>query len=62
MTHFKAAINEAIDDNLVKYEEHPFKGYTMPQSDPRQMDITVEEFQNTRLISESRILDLHKIM
>ncbi len=48
MTHFKAAINEAIDDNFVKYEDHPFKGYTMPQSDPRHMDITVEEFQKIK--------------
>ena len=53
MTHFKAAINEAIDDNLVKYEEHPFKGYTMPQSDLRQMDITVEEFQRIRDLKAS---------
>ena len=48
MTRLKAAINEAIDDNIVKYEDHPFKGYTMPQSNPRQMDITVEEFQRIR--------------
>lgn len=48
MTRFKAAINEAIDDNFVKYEDHPFKGYTMPQSDARQMDITVEEFRRIR--------------
>ena len=53
MTRFKAAINEAIDDNFVKYEDHPFKGYTMPQSSPRQMDITVEEFQKIRNLKVS---------
>ena len=53
MTRFKAAINEAIDDNFVKYEDHPFKGYTMPQSTPRQMDITVEEFQRIRNLKAS---------
>lgn len=44
MTHFKAAINEAIDNNLVKYDENPFKSYTMPRSEPRLMDITPEQF------------------
>ena len=53
MTAFKAAINEAIDDGFVKYEDHPFKGYKMPQSTPRQMDITVSEFQRIRDMKEN---------
>ena len=53
MTAFKAAINEAIDDGFVKYEDHPFKGYKMPQSAPRQMDITVAEFQRIRDLKEN---------
>ena len=53
MTAFKAAINEAIDDGFVKYEDHPFKGYKMPQSTPRQMDITVSEFQRIRDLKEN---------
>ena len=53
MTAFKAAINEAIDDGFVKYEDHPFKGYKMPQSAPRQMDITVSEFQRIRDLKEN---------
>jgi hypothetical protein len=40
MTHFKAALNLAINNDYVKYDEHPFKGFTMPQSEPRLMDIT----------------------
>lgn len=50
---FKAALNEAIEDGFVKYEDHPFKGYKMPQSTPRQMDITVEEFQRIRNLKAS---------
>ena len=53
MTAFKAAINEAIEDGFVKYEDHPFKGYKMPQSTPRQMDITVSEFQRIRDMKEN---------
>jgi site-specific recombinase XerD len=46
MTHFKAALNLAIDNDLVKYEEHPFKGFTMPQSEPRLMDITQKQLNS----------------
>ena len=53
MTHFKAAINEAIDEGLVKYDEHPFKGFTMPQSEPKLMDITVTQFQRIRDMATS---------
>lgn len=53
MTHFKAALNEAIDEGLVKYDEHPFKGFTMPQSDAKLMDITVEQFQKIRDLNPS---------
>lgn len=51
MTHFKAAINEAIDEGLVKYEEHPFKGFVMPQSEAKLMDITVLQFHRIRELS-----------
>lgn len=50
MTHFKAAINEAIEDGLVRYEEHPFGKYTMPRSEPKLMDITVEQFNAIRTL------------
>lgn len=58
MTHFKAAINEAIDEGLVKYDEHPFKGFTMPQSEPKLMDITVTQFQRIRdmVTSDSKLI------
>jgi integrase len=44
MTHLKAAINEAIEERLVRYEDHPFRGYKMPQSEPRIMDLTREQW------------------
>lgn len=45
---FKATINEAIFENLVRYDEHPFKGMRIQTAPPRQMDITVTEFQRIR--------------
>ena len=59
MTHFKAAINEAIDERLVNYEEHPFKKFSIPQAEVRLMDITVEQFVRIRdLKTESQQLSL----
>ena len=46
--HLKAAINEAIDNRWVKYDDHPFRGFKMPKSGVRLMDVTVEEFQKIR--------------
>lgn len=50
MAHLKATLNEAIDEGLVKYEEHPFKKFVMPASEPRMMDITVNQFQRIKNI------------
>jgi integrase len=44
MAQLKAGINAAIDEGLVKYDEHPFRGYTMPVGEPRQMDVTLVQF------------------
>lgn len=52
MTHFKAAINELIDDNSLKYEDHPFKGFKMPQSSIRLMDITPDQFQRIKNLND----------
>ena len=43
MAHFKAAINDAIDSDLLKLEDHPFRGYKMPASEVRLMDISRKE-------------------
>lgn len=53
MTHFKAAINELIDDHTVSFDEHPFKGFKMPQSEVRMMDITREEFRRIKTLNDS---------
>lgn len=44
LSHFKACINEAIKERLVKYEIHPFTYVKMPKSEIRQIDITLEDF------------------
>ncbi|MBQ1937664.1 MAG: hypothetical protein II364_01720 [Bacteroidales bacterium] len=46
--HLKAAINEAIENRWVKYEDHPFAGFKMPAPGVRMMDVTVEDFQRIR--------------
>ena len=45
LTQLKSAINEAIRDGFVKYDINPFAYTKMPKSQPRQLDITIEEFQ-----------------
>lgn len=44
MAELKASLNAAIEEGLVKYDEHPFRGYTMPTGEPRLMDLTLPQF------------------
>lgn len=53
MTHLKAAINELIDEHIISFEEHPFKGFKMPQSEIRMMDITQKEFKRIEELKTS---------
>ena len=46
--HLRAALNEAIENRWVKYEDHPFAGFKMPTPGVRLMDVTVEDFQLIR--------------
>lgn len=48
LSHLKAALNEAIRNKWVKYEDHPFDGFKMPAMTMRLMDVSVEEFQKIR--------------
>lgn len=50
MAHLKAVINQAIRDNMVKYDTHPFAYYEKPTIPVRELDISVEE---VRLIRDS---------
>lgn len=48
LSHFKACLNELIRAGSVKYEVHPFSLVKMPKSQPRQMDLTIDEFVRIR--------------
>ena len=61
LTHFKARINEAIKSGLVKYDIHPFIYTKMPKPAVKLLDITVEEFNQIRLLeTKHRALILAK--
>lgn len=47
MAHFKAALNNAIDEGILRIDmcDHPFRGYTMPASRARVMDVECEDFR-----------------
>lgn len=46
MAHFKAAINAAVDSDVLRLADHPFRGYKMPKSEVRMMDVTLKEFES----------------
>ena len=48
MKRFKAVINAAKKENIVRYEIDPFAFYNMPESSVRELDITIEEFNKIR--------------
>lgn len=45
MAQLKANINAAIEEGLVKYDDHPFRGYTMPDGEARLMDLSYAQFR-----------------
>lgn len=44
----KSFIMPQINDGKVTYEVNPFAGYDMPQSQERELDLTIEEFKLIR--------------
>ncbi len=44
LTHFKAAVNDLIDRELIRYDMHPFRGIKIPQSAPKYTDISRVDF------------------
>lgn len=48
LTHFKAAVNDLIDREAVRYDVHPFRGIKIPQSAPKYTDISRAEFIKLR--------------
>lgn len=61
LTHFKARINEAIKDGLVKYDVHPFIYTKMPKPAVKLLDITVEDLNKIKgLETKHKALSLAK--
>ena len=44
LTHFKAALNDLIDREAVRFDVHPFKGIAIPKARPKYTDISRGEF------------------
>lgn len=63
LTHFKAAVNDLIDRELIRYDMHPFKGIKIPQSAPKYTDISRADFQRIRaLVPDCKRLELGRNM
>ena len=48
LTHFKAAVNDLIDREQVRFDVHPFRGIKIPQSAPKYTDISRADFQRIK--------------
>ena len=59
LTHFKAAVNDLIDRELIRYDMHPFRGVKIPQAAPKYTDISRADFQRIReLVPNCKRLEL----
>lgn len=48
LTHIKARINELIKCGVLKQDIHPFAYTKIPTAEPKECDLTIEEFQRIR--------------
>lgn len=48
LTHLKARINELIKTGILKQDVHPFAYTKIPTAEPKECDLTIEEFQRIR--------------
>lgn len=48
LTHLKARINELIKAGVLKQDVHPFAYTKIPTAEPKECDLTLEEFQKIR--------------
>lgn len=49
LTHFKAAVNDLIDRELIRFDvQHPFRGIKIPQSAPKYTDVSRADFHRIR--------------
>lgn len=63
LTHLKARINELIKNGVLKTEIHPFVYTKIPTAEPKECDLTIDEFrkiQNTEV--EGKRINLAKDM
>ncbi len=63
LTHLKARINELIKNGAIKTEIHPFAYTKIPTAEPKECDLTIDEFrkiQNTEV--EGKRMNLAKDM
>lgn len=63
LTHLKARINELIKAGVLKTEVHPFAYTKIPTAEPKECDLTIQEFQKIRSTEvEGKRLNLGKDM
>ncbi len=48
LSQLKAVLNEAVDNNLIKLELHPFRNFKIPRPEIRLMDVDIDDFQKIR--------------
>lgn len=49
LTHLKARINELIKNGVLKTEIHPFVYTKIPTAEPKECDLTIDEFRKYRI-------------
>ena len=63
LTHFKAALNDLIDRELIRYDMHPFRGILIPKAAHKYTDISRADFQRIRaLVPDCKRLELGRNM
>lgn len=63
LTHLKARINELIKSGVLKTDVHPFAYTKIPTAEPKECDLTIEEFQKIRnTVVEGKRMQLGKDM
>lgn len=63
LTHLKARINELIKSGVLETDVHPFAYTKIPTAEPKECDLTIEEFQKIRnTVVEGKRMQLGKDM
>lgn len=63
LTHLKARINELIKSGVLETDVHPFVYTKIPTAEPKECDLTIEEFRKIRnTVVEGKRMQLGKDM